>query len=325
MRFSYANSIILVSYHTCFDSFAAMADHQPICMEDNQPIGAPPTKTARWQPISVGTAVVVSGGYQNKTYALDTENVDTSKGQQQFVPVKYGMCWLLHACKGSGYRNGDLKRSTIIDDLKIKAANALTEQDDPMMQIECRTLKGTPSKKPTKSLSKRREECIVSVEADLRPKAAAPNDTRVKRVRVFVNPKNNKNQAICIHKDDLPWLVTHIADEVAFGGVILEPGEPDSEVVKPNSSVPGLRVEWCFQDNVWSGEFLSGPLMGRRVLCGPATFNNEKWKRLVEAGKVEGSYDEVEGGKLEQACLEYLVLHCQNELSRAQSVGETPQ
>ena len=84
-------------------------------------------------------------------------------------------------------------------------------------------------------------------------------------------------------------------------------------------------MEWDFQDNVWNGEFLSGPLMGRRVFCGPHTFNNEKWKRLVEAGKVEGSYDEVEGAQLEQACFKYLLLHCQNELSRAQPVGETPQ
>ena len=142
MRFSYANSIIFVSYHTCFDSVLAMEVHQPICIEGHQHICTQPSKTSQWQPISVHTAVVVSGGYQNKTYALDTENVDTSKGQQQFVPVKYGMCWLLHACKGSGYRNGDLKRSTIIDDLKIKAGNALTEQDDQSQSISTKRHEG---------------------------------------------------------------------------------------------------------------------------------------------------------------------------------------
>ena len=98
-----------------------MADHQPTCMEDHQPIGTPPTKTTRWQPVSVTTAVVVYGGYQNKTYALDTEIVDTASGQQQFVSVKQCMPWLLHACRGSGYRRGDLKRSRIIYDLKQKA------------------------------------------------------------------------------------------------------------------------------------------------------------------------------------------------------------
>ena len=47
--------------------------------------------------------------------------------------------------------------------------------------------------------------------------------------------------------------------------------------------------------------------------------------RLVKAGKVEGSYAEVGKCRLEKACLEYLLLHCQNALSREQPVGETPQ
>ena len=69
-------------------------------------------------------------------------------------------------------------------------------------------------------------------------------------MRLFVNQQKGKKDAICIHKEDLPWLVTYIADEVSFGGVILDPGKLDSAVAEPNSSVPGLHVEWDFQDNV---------------------------------------------------------------------------
>ena len=92
--------------------------------------------------------MVVSGGYQNKRYDLDTEPVSTAAGDEHFVAVKHSMPWLLHACKGSGYRRGDLKRSRIIDDLRQKAVSALennTGNDDPMLQIECNTPKGTPS------------------------------------------------------------------------------------------------------------------------------------------------------------------------------------
>ena len=41
---------------------------------------------------------------------------------------------MLHACRGSGYRRGDLKRSKIIDILGKKAAMALAEDaaDDSM-------------------------------------------------------------------------------------------------------------------------------------------------------------------------------------------------
>ena len=105
----------------------------------------------------------------------------------------------------------------------------------------------------------------------------------------------------------------------------MEPEELDSAVVEPNSSVPGLHVEWDFQSNVWKGEFLSGPLMERCFACGPETFTKHKWTKLVQAGIVQGSYDEVAGEELEQACLKYLELHCQGELSKALSVGETSQ
>ena len=65
--------------------------------------------------------MVVSGGYQNKRYDLDTETVSTAAGDEHFVAVKHSLPWLLHACKGSGYSRGDLKRSRIIDDLRQKA------------------------------------------------------------------------------------------------------------------------------------------------------------------------------------------------------------
>ena len=106
--------------------------------------------------------------------------------------------------------------------------------------------------------------------------------------------------------------------------MIQEPDELDSAVAEPNSNVEGLRVEWDFQENTWNGEFLSGPLVERVYTCGPENFTKNKWNRLVTAGRVQGSFEEATGDQIEQACLKFLELHCQTELTKAVSVCETP-
>ena len=312
----------------CFDISAAMQHHRPV--------GAPPPGAKQWQPVSLRPALVFTGGYQNKEYSIATETVNTGTGEQQFVHVKKSDPWLLHACRGSGYRRGDLKRSKILDTLLEKALmkmeeSAVAEQlDDPMMQVECDALDARPTKKNKSSPSKKRQkgEQVVSVEADLVPKAADPLNTDIKQVRLLVDHIQNGIYKLFIHADDLPWLVAYIADEVGFGGVIQEPEEA-SAVARPNSSVPDLRVEWDFRANVWKGEFLAGPLESRCWTCGPENFTTQKWNRVVQAGKAQGSLQEATGEQVEQACLKFLELHCQKELSDARkgsrSVGETEQ
>ena len=304
-------------------------------MKHHQPVGAPPPGAKSWQPIRLLPALAFTGGYQNQTYTIATECINTATGEQQFVHVKKSDNWLLHACRGSGYRRGDLKRSKILDTLLEKALmkmeeSAVAEQlDDPMMQVECDALDARPTKKNKSSPSKKRQkgEQVVSVEADLVPKAADPLNADIKQVRLLVTMKRD-GPRVSIHADDLPWLVAYIADEVGFGGVIQEPEEA-SAVARPNSSVPDLRVEWDFRANVWKGEFLAGPLESRCWTCGPENFTTQKWNRVVQAGKAQGSLQEATGEQVEQACLKFLELHCQKELSDARkgsrSVGETEQ
>ena len=69
-----------------------------------------------------------------------------------------------------------------------------------MMQIECPILPaGKAAKRYKDSPAKRQMDQIVSVEADLRPKAADPLNTAVKQVRLFVKVKHSGKDAIHIH------------------------------------------------------------------------------------------------------------------------------
>ena len=99
--------VMNVSCHMCFDSSAAMQPHRPI--------GSPPKGATKWEPVVLRASLGFTGGYQNKHYSLVTETVSTDQGDQHFVTVKKNDTWLLHACRGSGYRRGDLRRSTIMD------------------------------------------------------------------------------------------------------------------------------------------------------------------------------------------------------------------
>ena len=248
----------------CFDISAAMDHPRPVLN-----LRMPPSPEAKqWRPVSLSPALVLSGGYQNRKYNIATETVNTATGEQQFVHVKKSDNWLLHACRGSGYKREDLKRSKILDILTEKAVmamegSAVAEQlDDPMMQVECEALDARPTKKKKSSPSKQRQKGkqVVSVEADLVPRLRfLHGGANIKQVRLLVTMKRD-GPKVSIHADDLPWLVAYIADEVGFGGVVQEP-EEDSAVAEPNSSVPGLRVECDFQAHgPWCAR-LAGPLV----------------------------------------------------------------
>ena len=263
---------------------------------------------------------------------MEYETVLVDNREELFIKVCKNDTWLLHACRGSGYRKGDLKRSSILTLLADKAALAPdgdeTEQNsDPMNDVQCDpTSSGEPPKKKKKSSPiKRAADQIVSVEVDLVPKAADPTNVATHKVRVMVK-QVGKIKVLRVHADHVPWLVTYIADEVAFGGVVQKPSDNvASTVVEANCDVPGLHVEWDFQQNVWLGLFLSGPMKGQTFSCGPAKFTADKWDKLVFEQKVQGSFAEATTEIVEQACLKFLELHCEKVLAANNTFGENSQ
>ena len=131
---------------------SAVADDMANPAPMDVPIGPRPSGSVQWKPISLRTSCVFFGGYQNKGYAVDCESVLVDNREEMFIKVSKQDTWLLAACRGSGYRKGDLKRSAILELLAEKAELACCDDrkqhSDPMNDIQCEpTSAGEPMQK----------------------------------------------------------------------------------------------------------------------------------------------------------------------------------
>ena len=67
---------------------------------------------------------VVKGGMCNKPYVLDTMPVLVSGKEKNFCRINKNEAWLLNCGAGAGAKKGILNRSTVIEQLKDKLADA---------------------------------------------------------------------------------------------------------------------------------------------------------------------------------------------------------
>ena len=107
-------------------------------------------------------------------------------------------------------------------------------------------------------------------------------------------------------------MISYIADEAACGGVVLE-GE-DSAVAEPNSSVPGVHIEWDFQKGGWSASFVSGPLKGKSYFTSPHKLSQNAWDALRADDKVHCAFADAGPDDLSDAASLHLEAHCRRIL-----------
>ena len=113
-----------------------------------------------------------------------------------------------------------------------------------------------------------------------------------KTVKVRVLPTSTST--LWIHRDDVPWMVAYIVDEVAFGGVE-DTEDPDGEtqhiqtphatkaaVAAPSCRTPGLHIRWDFKaSDVWLASWVDGPLVGcQDVSSCVSKRSEEKWNHV---------------------------------------------
>ena len=95
-----------------------------------------------------------------------------------------------------------------------------------------------------------------------------------------------------ISADAVPWFVAYVADEHAHGGIPDQQGDTkESAVAEGNSSVPGLLIQWDFQDDDgFVGTFVSGPLRSDIIRSKLSTLTEAKWNTAVSHNAVSGSF-----------------------------------
>ena len=247
---------------------------------------------ALWRPVTVEQQFVVKGGMCNKPHVLQTMEITVSGGSKHFCRVVKSELWLLKCGVGVGAKNGAMKRSKVIDELKQKlhelskgvyGAAAVADQhesqheEDPMLALDDIGTLGEPSPKKGKYQPKRACNQIFEIEMPCKP--AVARNAAVAGMRKISVLGRSTNQ-LWIAVEDVGWLINYVAMEVALGGV---DERPEPAVAEGNCDVPDLRMRWDFGMNVWRAVFVAGKLKGAAVNSSVANMNVGKWESVKAA------------------------------------------
>ena len=135
----------------------------------------------------------------------------------------------------------------------------------------------------------------------------------MRSVRAFRSGKN----ILWIHEDDVPWLCTYIAAELATGGVgpIGDTDEPFSEEYygaenRPEKPITGrkCRVRWDF-NGAWEGIVMRGPKKGTQIVCKVSSMTADKWARVSAVHHYNVDYENADNADMKTAALHFLQLH----------------
>ena len=77
-----------------------------------------------------------------------------------------------------------------------------------------------------------------------------------------VSVLGTQTNQVWIAVEDVDWLISYVATEVALGGV---PEVEAAAVAEGNCEVEGLRAKRDFGEQSWRAEFVTGKLKGRLV------------------------------------------------------------
>ena len=126
-----------------------------------------------------------------------------------------------------------------------------------------------------------------------------------------------------IHEDAVPWFVAYVADEYAHGGIPDQENDTgESAVAEGNSSVPGLRIQWDFQDDDgFVGTFVSGPLCSQVIQSKVSTVTEAKWETAKTHNVVSGSFDSASLDDKKKVVWHLIELHGQQRVDAIDASG----
>jgi hypothetical protein len=274
----------------------------------------------KWRACSLQACMTFSGGFTNKSYVLTTTEITVGDTIETFVKVDKNAEWLLKASMGNNGRKGALKRTTVIEQLKIKAeekmmpAVAVRDKEDPMNELD-----DVNKKQKTRGrqyVKKPQSSHIHKVVMPMYSLAAYPQSREEYTATVYLKGSNGNigPQFLWLDRKDVEWLVRTLADEAEYGSLNLKAAA--SRTALPNSKVPGLNLKWDFQtEDHWEANFVAGPLSGTSVRSSVAKFTDDKWTAVASQFGVahiccNQQFATASFLQRKQATLDYVEAHC---------------
>ncbi len=297
-----------------------------------------PTK---WHPVSFATTLSFTGGYQNKSFTIETKEIETHACVTAFVKLEKRAEWLCKAVAGNKANVRDtLKRSQLFAELRDKLTegsnhpaavavpaeqqSAGIDADDPMEALvplgDDSSIKDNRKRKSRTTVyqPKRAKSSIVTVDMPDKERTRWPGCKATRKVKLLAASTNSTWIAI----DDIEWLIHWLHDEMSTGGVTLEEHDAAGDITA-NCAAPGVHIRWDF-NGAWEAIILeSDPAVAGDDASTPTKAESfvekltpEKWEVVGKIHNYGVAFGEATPKQRKQATFHYLEQHMQQALSK---------
>ena len=287
----------------------------------------------KWRAIRMHRTLSFEGGFQTKALPVETFELDNANGvPQDFVHVSKNREWLVKMAGGNLNRAGAIF-DTLRNALKQSepsepdsaVADGLGDEDDPMNKMDDVSEIVTPKRKrgqpPKRTPNKSLRRKAMTVTMPMYSPTRYPGNAEDYSVTCVATNRTGKPK-LWIAVDDIPWLVTYLADELGTGGVTVDSAVAEAS---PNCKTPGLSIRMKPEGGtltIYEAHFVSGPLAGKRVVTDVKKFTQEKWEQCTQWSTQTPSVADAATSDVQAAAIHYLEMHMARLLLKA--LGRDP-
>jgi hypothetical protein len=292
-----------------------------------------------WSPVHTDVSVCVKGGYLRKSVPVEvTQIITAGGGELTMVKCSKNCEWLYKGACGPEAANGWLKRTQLIETLRMKyaalqladtsatadqdvhgpvavATDAMMELDDVVLDTPVKGKRAAPKQRQAATKRQRRPRyksvgAITMPEIDPESHPNVEQHTRV--VRVITKSTNQ----LWIALDDVPWLLNWLKDEFERGSVPLT--DKTGTKLDTNCDVEGVHVAWDFCSS-WEATFLdeTAALRGKSLKSDVQKLTQQKFAVADEVHKYGCNFAEASAELKKDATRHFLLIECKKRIDDA--------
>ncbi len=143
----------------------------------------------------------------------------------------------------------------------------------------------------------------TSVSMPARPLVAFPDETELRTLTML-----RMGRSMYMLAEDVPWALDYMRQEIAVGGIQVDPTLKTRKKLDCNCAVPGVHIRWDFQHNAWEAIRLDE---GSTIRCAIDGLTETKWERVQRAfPQMTCSLQDASDDEKRNACWKLLELHC---------------
>ncbi len=143
----------------------------------------------------------------------------------------------------------------------------------------------------------------TSVSMPARPLVAFPDETELRTITML-----RMGRSMYMLAEDVPWALDYMRQEIAVGGIQVDPTLKKRKKLHCNCAVPGVHIRWDFQHNAWEAIRLDE---GSTIRCAIDGLTETKWERVQRAcPQMTCSLQDASDDEKRNACWKLLELHC---------------